>query len=43
VIDAFVAVGALTAVALMLVAVQRRAPLGPASHTPLFARPEPKP
>jgi DHA2 family multidrug resistance protein len=43
VIDAFVAVGALTAVALMLVAVQRRAPLGPASHTPLFARPEPTP
>jgi DHA2 family multidrug resistance protein len=43
VIDAFVAVGALTAVALMLVAVQRRAPLGPASHTPLFARPEPSP
>jgi MFS transporter, DHA2 family, multidrug resistance protein len=43
VIDAFVAVGALTAVVLMLVAVQRRAPLGPASHTPLFARPEPSP
>ena len=43
VIDGFVAVGALTAVALLLLAVQRRAPLGPASHTPLFASPEPTP
>jgi hypothetical protein len=41
VIDAFVAVGGLTAVALMLLAVQRPAPVGPASHTPLFTRPEP--
>jgi DHA2 family multidrug resistance protein len=41
VIDAFVAVAALTAVALLLVAAQRRAPLGPASHTPLFAPPAP--
>jgi DHA2 family multidrug resistance protein len=43
VIDCFVAVGALTAVALLLVAAQRRAPLGPASHTPLFSQLEPSP
>ncbi len=41
VIDAFVVVGGLTAVALMLVAAQRAAPVGPASHTSLFTRPEP--
>jgi len=38
VIDAFVAVAALTSVALLFVVAQRPAPLGPASHTPLFTR-----
>jgi DHA2 family multidrug resistance protein len=37
VIDAFVVVGALTALALMIVVAHRPAPLGPASHRPLFA------
>ena len=38
VIDTFVVVAGLTAVALMLVVANRRAPAGPASHLPLFAR-----
>jgi DHA2 family multidrug resistance protein len=38
VIDAFVAISGLTAFALMLVVAHRPAPLGPASHRPLFAR-----
>ena len=38
VIDAFVVVGALTALALLIVVAHRPAPLGPASHRPLFAR-----
>ncbi|HZZ32896.1 MAG TPA: hypothetical protein VFE10_12995, partial [Phenylobacterium sp.] len=37
VIDSFVAVGALTAIALMLVMTHKPAPIGPASHLPLFA------
>jgi MFS transporter, DHA2 family, multidrug resistance protein len=41
VIDTFVAIAALTAIALLLVAAQRPAPRGPASHRPLFGRPEP--
>jgi len=36
VLDAFVAVGALTALALLIVVTHRPAPLGPASHRPLF-------
>jgi MFS transporter, DHA2 family, multidrug resistance protein len=45
VIDGFVAIGVLTAVALLLVVVlQKPAPIGPASPMPLFApRPEPTP
>jgi DHA2 family multidrug resistance protein len=39
IIDAFVAVGALTAVALILAVAHKPAPIGPASHLPLFARP----
>jgi DHA2 family multidrug resistance protein len=38
IIDAFVAVGALTAVALILAVAHRPAPIGPASYMPLFAR-----
>jgi MFS transporter, DHA2 family, multidrug resistance protein len=38
VIDAFVVVAGLTAVALMLVITNRPAPVGPASHLPLFGR-----
>jgi DHA2 family multidrug resistance protein len=38
VIDGFVVVSGLTALALMLVVAHRPAPLGPASHRPLFAR-----
>jgi DHA2 family multidrug resistance protein len=41
VIDAFVAVAGLTAFALLIVVAHRPAPLGPASHRPLFARPDP--
>ncbi len=37
VIDAFVVVSGLTALALLLVVTHRPAPLGPASHRPLFA------
>ncbi|MBV8682973.1 MAG: MFS transporter [Caulobacteraceae bacterium] len=37
VIDAFVAIGALTAVALIIEVTNRPAPIGPASHMPLFA------
>jgi DHA2 family multidrug resistance protein len=37
VIDAFVAVGALTAVALLVAITNAPAPIGPASHMPLFA------
>ena len=40
VIDSFVAVGALTAIALMFVAAHKPAPIGPASHLPLFASQE---
>jgi DHA2 family multidrug resistance protein len=36
IIDAFVVVGALTALALILVVAHKPAPLGPASHRPLF-------
>ena len=44
VIDSFIAVGALTAVALLLLVAHSPAPLGPASHMPLFARrPEDRP
>jgi DHA2 family multidrug resistance protein len=38
VIDSFVVVAGLTALALMLVVAHRPAPIGPASHLPLFAR-----
>ena len=38
VIDAFVAVAALTALALLIITVTGAAPFGPASHRPLFAR-----
>jgi len=38
VIDAFVVVGGLTALALLLVVAHKPAPLGPASHRPLFGR-----
>jgi len=38
VIDSFVAIGSFTAVALILVVAHSPAPLGPASHMPLFAR-----
>jgi DHA2 family multidrug resistance protein len=41
VIDAFVAIAGLTALALLLVVSTSAAPLGPASHTPLFARRSP--
>lgn len=37
VIDTFVAIGGLTALALALVVAHRPAPIGPASHLPLFA------
>jgi DHA2 family multidrug resistance protein len=44
VIDGFVAIGALTALALLLVVTHKPAPIGPASHMPLFApRPDPTP
>jgi hypothetical protein len=36
IVDAFVVVGALTALALVLAAAHRSAPAGPASHLPLF-------
>jgi DHA2 family multidrug resistance protein len=38
VIDCFVVVGGLTALALLLVVISSRAPTGPASHRPLFGR-----
>jgi len=38
VIDAFVVVGGLTALALLIVVAHKPAPLGPASHRPLFGR-----
>jgi DHA2 family multidrug resistance protein len=41
VIDTFVAIAALTVLALMLVVAHKPAPIGPASHLPLFARREP--
>ena len=41
VIDGFVAIGALTALALLIVVAHRPAPLGPASHRPLFTPQEP--
>jgi DHA2 family multidrug resistance protein len=37
VIDCFVVVGGLTALALLIVVAHRPAPIGPASHKPLFA------
>jgi DHA2 family multidrug resistance protein len=37
VIDGFVVIGALTALALIMVVTHRPAPIGPASHMPLFA------
>ena len=40
IIDSFVVVAALTVVALMLAVAHRPAPIGPASHMPLFARRE---
>jgi DHA2 family multidrug resistance protein len=41
VIDGFVAIGALTALALAMVVAHKPAPIGPASHLPLFsARPD---
>jgi DHA2 family multidrug resistance protein len=43
VIDTFVAIAALTALALMLVVAHRPAPIGPASHMPLFSRMRPAP
>ncbi len=44
VIDGFVAIGALTALALLIVVAQKAAPVGPASHMPLFPpRPPPSP
>jgi DHA2 family multidrug resistance protein len=43
VIDTFVAVAGLTAFALMIVVAHRPAPIGPASHKPLFARSETAP
>jgi DHA2 family multidrug resistance protein len=44
VIDAFVVVGGLTALALLLIIVTSRAPHGPASHRPLFGgRPDDQP
>ena len=39
VIDGFVTIGALTALALLLAVTRRAAPIGPASHVPLFTRP----
>ena len=41
VIDAFVVIGALTALSLMIAVAHRPAPIGPASHLPLFASREP--
>jgi len=43
VIDAFVAVAGLTALALLIVVAHKPAPLGPASYRPLFARREAEP
>ena len=43
VIDGFVAIGALTAFALLIVVAHRPAPIGPASHLPLFQRTPPSP
>ncbi len=40
IIDSFVVVAAFTVVALMLAVAHRPAPIGPASHMPLFARRE---
>jgi DHA2 family multidrug resistance protein len=40
VIDGFVIVGALTALALLIVVAHKPAPLGPASYRPLFSRPD---
>ncbi len=39
VIDSFVVIAAMTALALLLIALHRAAPRGPASHRPLFAPP----
>jgi DHA2 family multidrug resistance protein len=38
IIDAFVVVGGLTVLALMIVVANRPAPIGPASHLPLLAK-----
>jgi DHA2 family multidrug resistance protein len=43
VIDSFVVIGALAAVALLVLVLMRPAPLGPASAVPLIAPPSPKP
>ncbi|MGZ3272871.1 MAG: hypothetical protein ACXU8Z_03850, partial [Caulobacteraceae bacterium] len=43
IIDAFVVVGALTVLALMIAVAHRPAPIGPASHLPLFSRREANP
>jgi DHA2 family multidrug resistance protein len=43
VIDCFVVVGGLTALALLIVVVTQSAPIGPASHTPLFTSGRPRP
>ena len=40
IIDTFVVVGGLTALALLIVVAHKPAPLGPASHRPLFASPD---
>jgi hypothetical protein len=40
IIDAFVVVGALTVLALMIAVAHKPAPIGPASHLPLFQRRE---
>ena len=42
IIDAFVVVGGLTVLALMIVVAHRPAPIGPASHLPLFAHRDPR-
>jgi hypothetical protein len=43
VMDTFVAVSALTAVALIVASAHKAAPLGPASARPLFAMQDPAP
>jgi hypothetical protein len=43
IIDSFVVIGGLTALALLLVVARKAAPLGPASHRPLFGRRDEEP